>query len=110
MPFRSLIEFKVQPGAQSAFAAAYLDNGFLRRAQSAPGFVNGEFLQPDADGTSFWATVLWRTQADYAAWQRAYLTVFSASEIQAIGQYLVEAPVGIALAVMSEVEGEQDEN
>lgn len=106
MPIRSLIEFNLHPGAETAFEAAYLEHGFLDRAGTMPGFLSGEFLR-SSNGSSFWATALWASQADYEAWQRAYLTVFSEEEIQDLGQHLSKAPQGFTTTIVSTVYTEQ---
>ncbi|MEO1323405.1 MAG: antibiotic biosynthesis monooxygenase family protein [Pseudomonadota bacterium] len=106
MPIRSLIEFNVNPGAESAFEATYLEHGFLDRARTMPGFLSGEFLR-SSSGSSFWAIALWASEADYEAWQRAYLTVFSEEEIQDLGQHLSKAPQGFTTTIVSTVDTDQ---
>lgn len=108
MSIRSLIEFTVHPGAETAFEAAYLEHGFLDRARKMPGFLSGEFLRASV-GSSFWATALWASQADYEAWQSAYLDVFSAEEIQSLGQHLSKSPQGFTTEIVSTVDADQKE-
>lgn len=104
MPIRSLIEFKVHAGAESAFEKAYLEHGFLDRARTMPGFLSGEFLRSANERSSFWAIALWASQADYEAWQRAYLETFSAEEIQDLGQHLTTPPHGFSTEIISVVD------
>ena len=99
MPVRSLIEFNVRGGTEAAFKDAYLAHGFLSRAESAAGFLDGEFLQSDAEPSTFWATALWATHDDYAAWQANYLTLFGAETLQDLTQFLTNTPHGFALSV-----------
>ena len=101
MPIRSLIEFDVRPDAENAFEAAYLKHGFLDRARTMPGFLNGEFLRSSQSSSSFWATALWASQADYEAWQAAYLEIFSAEEIQDLAQHLRTPPQGFTTEILS---------
>lgn len=108
MPTRSLIEFNVHPGAETAFEAAYLKHGFLDRARAMPGFLSGEFLR-STDGPSFWATALWASQANYEAWQSAYLSVFSVDEIQSLGQHLAKTPQGFTTEIVSIADADQKE-
>lgn len=108
MPIRSLIEFNAHPGSETAFEAAYLKHGILDRARAMPGFLSGEFLR-SSNGSSFWAIALWASQADYEAWQRAYLTVFSEAEIQSIGQHLSKNPQGFTTEILSTVVADQKE-
>lgn len=108
MPVRSLIEFKVQPGAEEAFQAAYLQYGFLDRARIRPGFLSGEFLRKEGSTSTFWATALWQNAAVYKAWQNAYLDVFSPEEIQSLGQYLDSPPQGFVTEIVSVIECNQE--
>lgn len=108
MPIRSLIEFKVHPGAETAFETTYLEHGFLDRARTMPGFLSGEFLR-SRNGPSFWATALWASQADYEAWQSAYLSVFSAEEIQGLARHVLKSPQGFTTEIVSAVVADQKE-
>lgn len=99
MPVRSLIEFDVREGAEAAFENAYSAHGFLSRAASAAGFLGGELLQSDTEPLTFWATALWATHDDYAAWQANYLTLFGAEALQDLTQFLTTIPQGFALSV-----------
>ena len=109
MPVRSLIEFEIREGAEQAFENHYLQHGFLNRARGRPGFLSGEFLRRKGSPVTFWATALWQTQADYEAWQTAYFDVFSAEEIQALGQHLIAAPQGFVTEIVSTATSEDTE-
>ena len=103
MPVRSFIEFHVREDAVDAFERAYLENGFLHKAVEAPGFLGGEFLKKSTTPPIYAATALWRTAADYAAWQQNYGEVFSVDALKQLGQHLLKQPEGSALSVLTRV-------
>lgn len=106
MPIRSFLEFNVLPGAENAFESAYLEHGFLDRARTMPGFLDGEFLR-SSTGSSYWAIALWASQAEYESWQRAYADIFSEKEIHSLSQHLAKAPKGFTTTIVSTVDADQ---
>jgi heme-degrading monooxygenase HmoA len=67
--FRSIIEFKVKPGREGDFVAAFRDAGMLTRPAAIDGFVAAELMRAAADGTDFVVVAIWSKRDAYAAWQ-----------------------------------------
>ena len=67
--FRSIIEFKVMPGREDDFVAAFLGAGMLTRPAAIDGFVSAELLRATEGDSDFAVVARWKTPEDYALWQ-----------------------------------------
>jgi len=69
MTFRSVIRFRVKPGAERAFEAAFQRAGMLTRPAAIDGFIEAELVRSLEDPTDYFVIGRWRTEQAYADWQ-----------------------------------------
>jgi len=69
MPFTSLIQFKVKPGEQTAFEAAFVKTGMLTRPKSVAGFLGAELIQSNTSTLEYCVVGKWETEQSYTDWQ-----------------------------------------
>ena len=66
--FRSIIWFKVRPGAETAFESAFDDAGMLTRPIQIDGFGGAELLRSTTSPDEYHVVCRWSSPAAYAAW------------------------------------------
>ena len=67
--FRSIIWFKVRPGAETAFESAFDDAGMLTRPIQVDGFGGAELLLSTTSPDKYYVLGTWSSPAGYARWQ-----------------------------------------
>jgi heme-degrading monooxygenase HmoA len=66
--FRSIIWFKVRPGAETDFESAFDDAGMLTRPIQIDGFGGAELLRSTTSPHEYYVVGTWSSPAAYAAW------------------------------------------
>jgi heme-degrading monooxygenase HmoA len=66
--FRSIVWFKVRPGAETAFESAFDDAGMLSRPTHIDGFGGAELLRSTTSPDEYYVVGTWSSPAAYAAW------------------------------------------
>ena len=66
--FRSIIWFKVRPGAETAFESAFNDAGMLTRPTRIAGFGGAELLRSTTASGEYYVVGTWSSPAAYAEW------------------------------------------
>ena len=66
--FRSIIWFKVRPGAETVFESAFDDAGMLTRPIQIDGFEGAELLRSTTSPDEYYVVATWSSPAAYAAW------------------------------------------
>ena len=69
MTFRSIIRFRVKPGMEADFEAAFLKAGMLERPARIDGFVSAELVRSVAGPVEYYVIGEWRTEQAYVDWQ-----------------------------------------
>ena len=67
--FRSIMWFKVRPGAETAFESAFNDAGMLTRPIQIDGFGGAELLRSTTAPGEYYVVGTWSSPAAYAAWR-----------------------------------------
>lgn len=69
VPVRSVIRFKVKPGRQADFEAAFADCGMLSRPRAVAGFIEAQLLR-GLDGSPEYLVIgSWASVEAYRTWQ-----------------------------------------
>ncbi len=90
----SFIEFRVLPGREADFVAAFADCGMLTRPREIDGFVSAELVRDRQDGARFAVVGAWRTAQAYAAWQAVSQSGAPRPALARLAACLAEAPSG----------------
>ena len=88
MTVRTLITFRVKPGQEAAFEKAYGEGEMLERAAIVPGFLGGDLMKLNGDGSTYAATALWDNAESYKQWQAAYATALDQDKVSAMMETL----------------------
>lgn len=99
--YTSIIEFRVHPGREDDFIAAFADCGMLERPRALPDFVSGELLRQADDPACFVVIATWRTPAAYADWGRLSREGVDARSLGALAACLVDMKPGRLFAAAS---------
>lgn len=90
----SFIEFRILPGREADFRAAFAECGMLTRPRAIDGFISADLIRDRQDGTRFAVVGTWRTAEAYAAWQAVSQSGAPPSALARLAACLAEAPVG----------------
>ena len=66
--FRSIIWFRVRPGAEETFEKAFDDAGMLTRPAQIDGFRGAELVRSTTERGEYYVVGTWSSPAAYAAW------------------------------------------
>ena len=109
MTFRSIVTFKVKPGYEADFEAAYTEGEFLERAAIIPGFQGGEFLRLAGGGSLYAAIALWDCEASYRDWQAAYGEALPQDKVAAMMETLEPLEPGKVFHILNTTPGNPPE-
>lgn len=101
MIYTSIIGFRVHPGREADFAAAFEACGMLIRPREIAGFISGQLLQQQDDATRFTVIALWRTPEAYAEWARRSQVGADEKALRALSDCLADLTPGKLFAPIS---------
>jgi heme-degrading monooxygenase HmoA len=69
MNYRSIIRFRVKPGQEARFEAAFRQAGMLTRPKAIAGFVRADLVRSVGEPVEYYVLGEWQSQQSYADWQ-----------------------------------------
>lgn len=94
MAYRSIIRFRVKPGMDKAFEAAFAQCGMLARPSAIDGFVMAELVRSVSEPVEYFVLGEWTTQQAYADWQAISHIGADPVAVAALNETLIEFTPG----------------
>lgn len=94
MSYTSIIRFRVKPGLEATFEAAFTKAGMLTRPRAIDGFIRAELVRSVGDPVEYYVIGEWQTQQSYAAWQAISGPEADPEALTAMRETLVEHAPG----------------
>lgn len=103
---RSVLQFRVKPGEERAFEAAFRDAGMLVRPRAVSGFERAELVQCVDDPTLYFVIGSWRTAEAYGVWQGRSAADAPREALSRLIGHLIDASPGRMCSVVASSDAE----